>query len=354
MLPNRPIGLLAGALFLLATSWSVYGQGKQPCWLENPATSKSIGQTGVARNINPGGKTSPLDISMMRAVSGLCNYLGMECNDDTLREAVEKRAVFGKRLYFTSYTDSGYVYAYAGFHEPNRDMCAPSPCDIAKCEPRWLCTPGGGDKSGMLGISYRAMSLQEQYRLAVENALFQAEYLYGVNVTASKSHEQSMFSRENFTIHIQQGEVDLGERENVPFHVSSQCKNGGTLYRHVLLEGQISGKPPVAPADLKWLKNPKYKGLDGAVGSVENPVASGLVSDQIKLAIKRAAIQLAFEKNSLVSENAISITYGNGGLIQINEIREESRANLKARVVSIHFEPGSAGFLKVFVWIALL
>ncbi len=307
----------------------------------------------MARNINAGGQ-APSDISKIRAIAGLCSYLGKSCDDNILKQALETKQLFDTPLYFDTHVSSGYIYAYASFELPGKDFCIPSSCDIAQCDPEWLCTPGKDGKNGLLGISYRAISLSDQYRLAVGNALFQAEYLYGVKISASKVLKQSRLSGENFTVHIEQGDVDLGDMEDIPFHVSSQCRSGSTLFRHVLIADTLPGKSPVASTDLGWIQNPKYAGLDGAIGSVEKPVASGLVSDQIKLAIKRAAIQLAFEKSSDIAEDSVSITDGEGGLVQINQIRENTRTSLKARVISIHFEKGSAGFLKVFVWIAVI
>jgi len=88
------------------------------------------------------------------------------------------------------------------------------------------------------------------------------------------------------------------------------------------------------------------------VGAVQRPVASGLISDQIKLAIKRAAIQLAFEKESTVSEELIVIQYDSGNALLVSNIKEDTNVKLKAKVLSIHFKEGKGDRLEVFAWLA--
>jgi len=90
------------------------------------------------------------------------------------------------------------------------------------------------------------------------------------------------------------------------------------------------------------------------VGSVERLVASGLVSDQIKLAIERAAVQLAFEKHTNVSEDLLQVTFGKGGIIHVSQIAENTQVELKARVMQNHFEQPPGTTLKVYARVATM
>jgi hypothetical protein len=102
------------------------------------------------------------------------------------------------------------------------------------------------------------------------------------------------------------------------------------------------------------MTNPKYKGFDGAVGSAEKMVASGLFSDQIKLAIKRAIVQLALEKESNISEDLLNIDYESGGSIYVSSINNHARVDMKVKVLSLHITANESGVTQVYAWVGRL
>ena len=321
-----------------------------PCWLQSPMQPPAMGQIGISRSIALG-KLNASDISKMRALEALCHSEGVVCKEDELTLALERNQLFNRALYFDSFQNEGNLYTYAGFSATNHELCKPVKCSISDCDPAWLCAPSTASNIGMLGISYRATSAKDQYNAAVENALLQAEYLYGVEISATKSLRLNSSSLGDVRILDETGSVNSGQREIIPYRLVHQCKNQSTLF--TLIELDSAPESDVVNAkNTSWLKNPKQHNIDGAVGAVERMMASGLVSDQMKLAIERAAIQLAYEKNSQIKEQLVKVEFGSGGMIYVSQINEATRVNLKARVMQIHFEQSDANGLKVYAWVA--
>ncbi|RUM92730.1 MAG: hypothetical protein DSZ28_09220 [Thiothrix sp.] len=152
--------------------------------------------------------------------------------------------------------------------------------------------------------------------ISIKNALFQAEYLYGVKIVANKELSQAQTGGQQFSIKFENSDVDIGGEEKPNYFIANQCQKNGTLFSNVKIVGNLDKKSVVRVDDLAWFTNPKHFGDDGAVGVVDWLVASGLVSDQIKLAIKRASTELAFEKNSQISGRTTVKTSDDNGLVK--------------------------------------
>jgi len=325
---------------------------EKPCWIESPVSQAGVGQIGLAHPISMGSR-SPAQISQLRALAALCASEGIPCDHETLDQALDAKKLGGQRVYFANYKDRDRVYGYAGFVRASSTACAPSRCDISACDPAWLCTPSTKNQTGLLGVSYRATSAQAQYDAAVRNALRQAEYLYGVDVAARKQLKTVAGGIGHYSLFYSQGEVDTGERERLAYHMAHQCQSQSTLFTHIVIDKAFDNIADIPADDPSWIQNPKYKGIDGAVGVVEKLTASGLMSEQIKLAIKRAAIQLAFEKYSVVSAHA-DVRFGNQGQVFISIVKEKTDIELKAQLIKIHFEQTPGKSIKVFAWLAIL
>ncbi len=335
----------------------------QACWLEHPISKNRVGnesrvgQFGLARDIYIGGE-KPKAKSRKRAVASLADYLAPDLNiNDILEEVSEETTTFqlaGKTVQFIDdIRSNGYVYSFASLKNPNNlQQCEPLKCDISSCSPKWLCTPSTEDEVAMLGVSYRATTPTEQHAKSIENALLQAEYMYGVDIVAHKDLQQKNSDYFRYNVLKQNGSVDTGEQESLSYAVTDRCLSRGTLYSRVALYGDLNQASTKPILDKQWLTNPKYLGYDGAIGVVQRPVASGLISDQIKLAIKRAAIQLAFEKESAVSEELVVIQYDTGNSMLVSHINEDTNVRLKAKVMSIHFQKGKGDRLEIFAWLA--
>ncbi len=324
-------------------------QAEQPCWLETPVNGDAKGQVGVARDLWIGGP-KPEQMSAQRAIARLCGMEGKVCENETLTDAYENKSLFGKPLHFDYYRHNGYVHSYASYGPADSKQCEPLACSISQCKPEWLCNATASEDNTVLGISYRAVTPDQQHKLSINNGLYQAEFLYGVDVWAKAQMLQGQVGTQAFTILTQEGNVDTGDKEILSHHVKQQCRSNDTLFSQIVFNGDAV----VAQSehlDLSWMKNPKAHGLDGAVGSAEKPAASGLVSDQIKIAIERAAKTLAFEKKAIVKSDEIVVTNGKGGLINIRNLTQDTNVNLKARVQRFHFEETKGPFLKVYVWL---
>lgn len=346
-------GRLASLLLPLLGFSDIGHANAVPCWMETMVTGNSVGQIGIARNLHAGG-TTPKALSEMRAISGLCNTLAMTCDDKLLQSALDTRQLAGRPLYFDTHISNGQIYAYASFSPVSDTSCSASACRIDTCDPAWLCNGALDRKPALLGISYRSMSSYRQTLNAMENALLQAEYMFGVDVEASSELNQGRIGEQNYLIYHQEGDVDTGAREVVPFHVAHQCESRDTLYQQVVLDLPMNEDVLLSSTDLGWISNPKHLGMDGAVGIIDKRAASGLVSDQIKLAIKQAAIQLAFEKSADVSEGNLVVTSDNAGLIQITQINQQTASTLKARVMRIRFDQPAGAALRVMAWLVVI
>ena len=336
----------------------------QACWLEKPVNGSSVGQFGLARDIYFGGE-QPKTISRKQAVASLADYLAPDLNIEPLLEDINDKTepfpLAGKTVHFIDDKNiNGYMHSFASFddqtsnHQKSLEQCQPQTCDISACSPKWLCTPSTNDETAMLGVSYRATTPVEQHSKSIENALLQAEYMYGVNIVAHKNLHQASSDYFRFNILRENSDVDTGEQESLSYAVTDRCFSRGTLYSRVAIYGDLKFAKTNPILDTQWLTNPKHLGYDGAVGSVQRPVASGLISDQIKLAIKRAAIQLAFEKETEVSEELIVIQYDSGNSLLVSNINENTDIKLKAKVLSIHFKEGKDDSLEIFAWLARL
>lgn len=324
-----------------------------PCWFEMPVSDDSIGQIGLARNISSG-SFSPSKLSASRAVASLCGYWGKVCDSEQISHALETETLFGQPIYFAYFESSGYLYTYVALSPSSEKQCPLSSCDIERCDPQWLCSATTVNENSVLGVSYRAATKVDQFSLAVSNALQQAEYMYGVKVEASKSLRYGQASGQTFLLKFEHSDVEFGGKETLPYVVGRQCQSGSTLFRRVQLLGLSVDRPLLPPGDLSWLENPKYLGLDGAVGIVENPLATGLLSDQIDLAVKRAAVELAFEKSSKTRDKSVTVVSHDGGIIQISRTDMSAVSSLQAKVMQFHFAKGSGSFLKVYVWLVLI
>ena len=347
-------------LFLLtacAGQQSKPGINDQACWLQQPINGQQVGQFGLARDIHIGGDT-PKTKSRKRAVASLADYLAVGQDLDsvfeTINDELDSVSLRGKTIHFSDdLSQEGYAYSYATFAKADKtEYCPPQRCDISACQPAWLCTPSKDEQIAMLGVSYQATSPVEQHYKSIENALMQAEYMYGVDIVAQKHFRQTNSNYFRYNVFRENGDVSAGAKEALSYAVTDRCFAKGTLYSRVALYGDISQSEAKPLTDKAWLDNPKHLGYDGAVGSVQRSVASGLISDQIKLAIKRAAIQLAFEQESEVSEESVIIQRGDNSSLLLSHINEETDVNLRAKVLSIHFKEGQGQQLEVYAWLA--
>lgn len=334
----------------------------QACWLEKPVNGIQIGQLGLARDLYIGGET-PKTKSRKRAAASLADYLAPDQNLEealeSINDEVDSIQLKGKSVYFLDDVSiDGYSHSYASLSkatikQEGKEQCLPQTCNITACQPSWLCSPSNEDQLAVLGVSYTATSPVEQHYKSIENALMQAEYMYGVDIEAKKNLSQTNSDYFRYNILRQDSQVNTGDRETVSYAVTDRCFSNGTLFSRVALFGDLNNSVRAYTANNNaWIRNPKHLGFDGAIGSVQKPVASGLMSDQIKLAIKRAAVQLAFEKQSEVSEESIVVQYDNNNYLMISHISEETDVTLRAKVLGIHFKEGQGEQLEVYTWLA--
>lgn len=348
---SNPILVAQYLLLLLLLANVVHAKElNYPCWVENPMDNGSLGQLGVAQKMTMG--LAAVDLSRLRALDALCVSHGKVCESAALQAALDTGKLFNQEVFFATFDSKvGAIYAYAGFNKPNHALCPRAKCNINQCDPVWLCNPTNGEHIGLLGVSYRATDINRQHTAAIDNALTQAEFLYGADVVASKSLIKSLSAAGSTRYLAESHRIDVGEANFTPFRILHQCRQQSTLFSQVEVDFPAPKESIYTVEDIRWIKNPKSQNLDGAVGSVEYSVASGLASDQIELAIRRAIVQLAFEQGAKITERQLSLSRGSGGFIYVSEISESTKVTLRVRVKRIYFQQPSGQTLKVHVWV---
>lgn len=330
---------------------------QQACWLEQPVNDDRFGQIGMARNIDVGA-THPVIKSRQKALTGLADYLGAHEQLSQALTQIERSTktltLKGRSIYFAEEEVlDGHVYSYAQLdNAPVAQRCQINTCRIAHCKPSWLCKPAKPKQAATLGVSYRASSPSKQHRETIENGLFQAGLLYGVQVTANNQYRATVGDSFSYSVYVQDSSLDLKNTQPMSYAVTDLCHEGGMLYSRVQLFGDLPGHNTTNTDSENWLLDPKYQGVDGAVGAAQKPVASGLMSDQIKLAIKRAAVQLALEQRSDISEQITTISYEGGASIMLRSTNESTQLELQARVLALAFKQQSTDQLEVYAWVA--
>lgn len=325
-----------------------------PCWFENPVSEGRTGQIGLARNLYIGGK-KPLVKSRERAYQKLATYLGISAKLPEMDVETQSVKLGSHTVYFTNDLElDGYVYSYAQLDNNNAisTQCPRSACSLSQCSPAWLCTASTDKELAQLGVSYLTSDPGKQYDRATDNALKLAQYQFGSHVEAQKRLVSLSGGSAQYNALRQSNSVEQLGFQNIEHIATQSCKKNNTLFTRIAFPGLSPLANTLAPNDKSWMTNPKYKGFEGAVGSVEKKVSSGLFSDQVNLAIKRAIVALALEQHSELSEEQLLIQYQSGGDLWVSTIKENTNLVLKASVLSFHVVEGSDDSVAVHVWVA--
>ena len=263
----------------------------------------------------------------------------------------------GQKIRFVDHLDwQGYRYQYALLNAPEvtidtlRNHCSKS-CIPEKCEPAWMCDPMEHNQAGLVGISFRATSLPKQYRIAVLNAIDQLRFLYGVKVQTQGWYYHAKDSLGSYRFRVRDVEVEPFQ-ESLPrelrFLVSNSCFSGEQLFVRVVspdLKPMHHGVPA-----RKWIDEPNQLGHQGAVGTA-SLTSDGLISSQIKLAIKRAFGELSGEEKTQV-EDTVLVRQRNKGRTLLWELKTKGEsAMISGRVQGIYFEPQDSYRTRVYVWV---
>lgn len=285
----------------------------------------------------------------------LITHTAYSLNSPTSRSKHTKSINSGEHTIYLSdeYYSNGFVYSYAVLDQQNfnKTYCAASKCQLSQCSPSWLCRPGANNETAVLGVSYFTSHPSRQQDVAIENALVFANYLYGVNVTATKNLYTVSTNSETKSFLTMQDSIRNNNQSPIRHLLINQCKSNSTQFTRVAIYDVMETSTVVDNNDLGWLKNPKYQGYDGAVGSSEKIVASGLFSDQIKLAVKRAVVQLALEKESNLTEELLNISYRSGGSLMVSSINENVQIDLRAKILNLHITADINNKIKVYAWV---
>jgi len=327
-----------------------------PCWFETPSSDSRIGIIGAANGIFDGLK-KPYIKSRKNAYLAFSNYLNIPPSKQAdIVEETTSIALGNHTIYFLDeYFDNGVIYSYAQLDSKQFDKkaCETSACNISQCSPTWLCELNTSSKVNVLGVSYLTYLPSKQQNVAIRNALLTAKYLYGVDVDAATSFYTAKSNNQQINILKERSSVEASsDKKDLSFLVTKQCLSEGVLFAQVKFSIDNKLEHKFKNNDLKWLTEPKHNGIDGAVGSTDKRVISGLFSGQIKLAIKRAIVQLALEQESNIKEEFLTIEYESGGSLIIRSIDESVQINLKAKVIGLHVTADEYNELKVFAWVS--
>lgn len=341
----------------IGSSLAFAPEDNPPCWLFRPAQLNRIGTIGVAGAISAETGKSHHKAGL-RAVKALTDFYDLTVSEDTLKKQLEegiRTFPIGGRTFqiVDEFKSRGriFVYAVEGGSPVNLDSlrndCVRS-CDPEKCDPSWICEPMGKDTAGFLGVSGRATTLEAQYGMAMINGVKQAGYLYGASVSSQSRFASSKTSLGVFKYRFMDGTVTEKSdtaSNGLRFIMSDACFEDGQLYTRIICPDL---KPLSSIAPEVWMKNPNTAGYNGAVGSVER-VASGQISDQISVAIRRGIIALAQSRDIQIKDET-DIHLSKSGSFFYQDIRTKSSVTLSAKVMGVYFKPVPTG-RRVFVWV---
>ncbi|WP_339669559.1 hypothetical protein [Dasania marina] len=342
-------------LCLFATASINANELQLPCWFNG--ASANAGAMGMARSLAVTDR-EPILRSRYRALQGLAAYIDTDAAFNQTYPSwrdipidAQSLNVSGQAVYFADgFEWQGYRYSYAQVGEPvSADQCPVQQCDLNACDPDWLCQPGIGGQAAFLGVSYRADTLPAQYRAALNNAIDQLAPVYGLTIRAkdriytgqiSSGAIRLMFSDEQLTAQTQL------DSSRLRYRTIASCRLGEQLFQRI--EFPDLATLSTVPAQ-QWLRQPTAAGQLGAIGSVHGRVASGLISDKLKLAIRRGLIELAKAKYSHVEETLWNIEQ-QGSSYQLSLLTQRSEVQLSARVNGVHFS-ASNDDVAVDVWV---
>ena len=360
----KPIAVILLAILFLVSCTTVESmQSKNasysesiPCWFENPSNESRIGVIGAANGIFDG-LTKPYIKSRKNAYLAYANYLSIPPSDNIEILADTKSVKLGQHTihFLDEYFNEGVIYSYAQLDSPEFEnkVCKASNCNISQCSPAWLCDLNNDETINVLGVSYLTYLPAKQQSVAIRNALLTARYLYGVDVDAANSFYTAKSNNQQINILKQRSSVEASsEKETLKYLVTNQCLANGTLLARVNFNIKNKMSAKFNDNSPEWISNPKFNGIDGAVGNTDRRVVSGLFSGQVKLAIKRAIVQLALEQQSNIKEEFLTIEYESGGSLIIRSIDESVQINLKAKVIGLHVTADKDNELKVFAWVS--
>ncbi len=332
------------------------------CWFYQPVHRDLVGSVGIARTLAIGGPKRVMQLAKQRSVMGLSAYLNMEGLDETkLDQQVKSETVElelnGQKIRFVDHFEwQGYRYQYALLNAAEvsidalRNRCSKR-CMPEKCEPAWMCDPMEHDKAGLVGISFRATSLPNQYRIAVLNAIDQLHFLYGVKVQTQGWYYHAKDSLGSYRFRVRDVEVEPSQEsppKELRFLVSNSCFSGEQLFVRVV-SPDLTPMHHGVPAR-KWIDEPNQLGYQAAVGTA-SLTSDGLISSQIKLAIKRAFGELSGTEKTQV-EDTVLVGQRNRGHTLLWELKTKGEsARISGRVQGIYFEPQDSYRTRVYVWV---
>jgi hypothetical protein len=263
-----------------------------PKWFLSPSPGDTVGSIGMARTVSVGG--NPEYWARKYALDGVLDYFGVNVNTDNenykkIIEGNTDSAVLGGRTFQIPNTlkTKDYIIARAVSGNNHSSSVAEdfSPYD---CKPGWFCSPGSGGTGGVLGVSYRAMSPQRQYELAIENGLLLLKYSYGVDVSGTE--EIRRIRSGTGVLRIRQNALSvrmLDNKDKIKLYVKEIRYVGETIYLRL-----VSPDLPAFKEDNSWIYGDLKTGTIGESGKT----ASNLLSYQIYNAVDKAVMNMAKNK----------------------------------------------------------
>lgn len=342
---------------LLSTVWAYEEKREKPCWLFRPVTERMVGAIGIAGAVSAI-SGNPIHKARLKAVLSLAAFHDLKPNIPELKKQIvndETSFNVGDKTIriIDHYHEDNMLFAYAAvrrlqpFDPEEISYGCNRTCMPQNCEPSWLCEPMDTQTTGFLGVSHRASRIDKQYQHAIVNGIQQVSFLYGVRIESWARFSTVKDALGVHRLNLHKSSIkQLGSRSanGLRFIMSDACYDKGKLYARIT----TPDLPPLSSVSSEvWMENPSPGEFSGAVGSA-GAVASGLVSDQLALAIRRGIVNLAEANDIKISEN-MAIKKSTNGEYYYRDIRTDSDVTLHARVMGVLFKPARSG-LDVFVW----
>lgn len=303
-----------------------------PCWLYQPVTQTHVGYVGVASAMDASGGSAVAHSrrsALYQAQRALTESEKPEdYTDQQLLEDVSIPIAGSEYFFAQDYEAKGAVFSYLANRPDANAQCSPVRCDMAACEPRWLCEQSHqNDGTEVLGVGEWKISDRQQWLDAVRSASETAAYWGLTDVSTDYRLLRVNAAKQFYSFVNYELSVTSAGQKLPPITLTKSCMDGEKLYQRWVFAG-----------DRGRLKPGGNGGVTGA-SEVAGYTAQGTLQSVIDLAIRRAYAALAENKNVNVKtmQNITSGTDVNA--FTLEAVQLSSRERLSANILELSVMP---------------
>ena len=320
-----------------------FSYNEQPCWLNNPYTSKARGAIGIAGRYGASGKDLE-KLSQHRAIKSVADMMSVRPPSEEELDASDSFRLGNEQVAVApvwTYGNYHFAYAYIVGEESYRwvlEECPEQTCNPQSCDPSWLCNDGRDlDYASIVTVSQIAANLPTQYSLFFDNALDQVKAMFGVDVQAYERVSKTSDSTRRIGLgYVEDSSLEFAEGVDPHMVLANTCRVGTLYYARLVLKGMHS--PDVNGRwNMNWHEelNSQSPGLE--FGSFSGHLSRNLLSSKIMRAVKDALVKIARAEHINITSEEMNVRRTSGGGYYGQIINAKTEAKIEAKVRSVRF-----------------